>query len=440
MSERALIHQVKDSAVQRALRALERRINELQLQLTGDIEEAGGGGGVTLPIAESDVTNLVSDLAGKAPLSHTHVKADVTDFAHTHAQADVTNLVSDLAAKVPTTRTITATSPIRIDGGGSADLSANRTLSLLYDEVLGGMFSSGVDGAVDFDGVTTPVAGATLSGSTYTLTRDVNATTINVATGVLVQVDGYRVFASGNIHLAGTARIGNPGSAGAPGTAVAHGAGGSGSTARIVSGRIAGGGTAAGSNANPAPQGFLAGVSTGGTSPAANPGNPGGGPGRGGGGGGASSGGSTGFSGGTVTLASAAEGSIDNLFQAIFLRGVSASTTVRYQSGTGGGGGASGVSPAFGGGGGSSGGGVVVCGKSFSGPGSLDATGGDGAAGNAGGGGGGGGSGGLIVVVISTGSFPTCTVAGGAGGTGGGGGAGGAGGDGLVRQFRIGAA
>jgi hypothetical protein len=37
--------------------------------------------------AQADVTNLVSDLAGKAPTSHTH------------AQADVTNLVSDLAGK-----------------------------------------------------------------------------------------------------------------------------------------------------------------------------------------------------------------------------------------------------------------------------------------------------------------------------------------------------
>ena len=38
---------------------------------------------------QADVTNLVSDLAGKAASSHTH------------AQADVTNLVSNLAAKAP---------------------------------------------------------------------------------------------------------------------------------------------------------------------------------------------------------------------------------------------------------------------------------------------------------------------------------------------------
>lgn len=46
--------------------------------------------------------------------------------SHTHAQSDVTNLVSDLAGKVPTTRTITAGTGLT--GGG--DLSANRTISL----------------------------------------------------------------------------------------------------------------------------------------------------------------------------------------------------------------------------------------------------------------------------------------------------------------------
>jgi hypothetical protein len=41
----------------------------------GSVNIPGGGGGVTLPIAESDVTNLVSDLAGKAPVGHGHATA-----------------------------------------------------------------------------------------------------------------------------------------------------------------------------------------------------------------------------------------------------------------------------------------------------------------------------------------------------------------------------
>lgn len=46
-------------------------------------------GGDPLTLSQSQVTNLVTDLAGKAATSHTH------------AESDVTNLVTDLAAKAP---------------------------------------------------------------------------------------------------------------------------------------------------------------------------------------------------------------------------------------------------------------------------------------------------------------------------------------------------
>jgi hypothetical protein len=84
------------------------------------------GGGATLPIAETDVTNLVSDLASKAPLASpvftgdpqapTPLTADndtsIATTAFVKAQgystvtlpiteSNVTNLVSDLAAKAP---------------------------------------------------------------------------------------------------------------------------------------------------------------------------------------------------------------------------------------------------------------------------------------------------------------------------------------------------
>jgi hypothetical protein len=66
-----------------------------------------------------------SPLSGGGPLS-----ADLTlscptcsVSGHSHAEGDVSNLVSDLAGKVPTSRTISTTAPLQ--GGG--DLSANRT-------------------------------------------------------------------------------------------------------------------------------------------------------------------------------------------------------------------------------------------------------------------------------------------------------------------------
>lgn len=69
---------------------------------------------------QSDVTNLVTDLAGKAPLSHTH------------AQADVTGLVADLAGKAAASHThpssqitdatanATASTVVLRDGSGGA--------------------------------------------------------------------------------------------------------------------------------------------------------------------------------------------------------------------------------------------------------------------------------------------------------------------------------
>jgi len=45
-------------------------------------------------------------------------------------ESRIVGLVADLAARVPITRQITTTAPLTIDGGASADLSANRTLAI----------------------------------------------------------------------------------------------------------------------------------------------------------------------------------------------------------------------------------------------------------------------------------------------------------------------
>jgi hypothetical protein len=67
---------------------------------------------------ESDVTNLATDLAGKAATVHTHAQADVTGLVtalagkapttHTHAESDITGMVTDLAGKAASVHTHTS--------------------------------------------------------------------------------------------------------------------------------------------------------------------------------------------------------------------------------------------------------------------------------------------------------------------------------------------
>lgn len=75
---------------------------------------SGGSGGGATSVTNVDGTLTISPTVGA-------VVASVNAIA----ESQVTNLVADLAAKVPTTRTISTTSPL--SGGG--DLSADRTLT-----------------------------------------------------------------------------------------------------------------------------------------------------------------------------------------------------------------------------------------------------------------------------------------------------------------------
>lgn len=98
--------------------------------------------------SQSDITNLVTDLSGKAASSHTHPQSDITNLttdlagkaatSHTHAQSDITSLVSDLAAKVT---------------GNVAITGATKT-KVTYDSK--GLITAGTDAAVaDITGLQT---------------------------------------------------------------------------------------------------------------------------------------------------------------------------------------------------------------------------------------------------------------------------------------------
>jgi hypothetical protein len=113
--------------------------------LRTDCTFAGGGGGGSPPIASPTVSGTVKiDAASADPVVYLKSSADTllaskADATHAHAESDVTNLVSDLAGKVPTSRTISTSSPL--SGGGA--LTSDLTLSCPTCEVTGNKNQAG---------------------------------------------------------------------------------------------------------------------------------------------------------------------------------------------------------------------------------------------------------------------------------------------------------
>jgi len=254
------------------------------------------------------------------------------------------------------------------------------SLALSHITQIDGVFGTGVNGNLVFDGTST-VLGMTPSNGVYTMAQDIFAASITIAAGATLVPGGYRLYVAGTLNVIGDLAIdggaGGNGSAGVAGTA---GVGITGVTFSASGGGFnggAGGTNAAGTN----------GVSS--TNVAAT-----GGAGGAGGSGGAHAGGS----GGTITATPATNGGIDN--STYMEQGITAGFGGGLAGGAGGGGGGSTDGSSGGGGGGGGGGAMIVVAYCVNNTGKIHANGGKG--GNAGGstaaGGGGGGGGGLIVL------------------------------------------
>lgn len=86
-----------------------------QSDITNLTTDLSGKAAISHGHTESEIVNLVTDLAGKAPVSHSHTESDITNLVtdlagkaaatHTHAESDITNLVTDLAGKAAATHT-----------------------------------------------------------------------------------------------------------------------------------------------------------------------------------------------------------------------------------------------------------------------------------------------------------------------------------------------
>lgn len=122
----------------------------------------------------------------RTPLAHSHAYSSLTGIpatfapsVHGHAQADVTNLVTDLAAKAPTARLISTGSGLT--GGGS--LAADRTL------------------AVDL-AAATPL-GLAVAGAVGTATKPAREDHVHPIAATTVGVGAGAIVLGGNVASAG---------------------------------------------------------------------------------------------------------------------------------------------------------------------------------------------------------------------------------------------
>lgn len=289
------------------------------------------------------------------------------------------------------------------------------------------VLGNGNDGAIVFNGSTTPVAGATLVGSTYTVTRDIYATDCTVNNSIVLKMQGFRLFVNGTllnngtISSAGNDASGLTGGAIISATGVFQCAAGNGANGRNTLG--------AGSNAGGSGGNNIAG-STGGD-------------------GGQADGGNLGGSGGTSAGPSSNAGGVRHILPWLWGRIPGGTGTALLPMSGSTGGGSGGCQPASGtassGSGGSAGILMAIFCNVLNNTGTITANGGAGSNASATvdgkAGGGGGGAGGSVAVFYKTLiSQGTITANGGALGTGAGSGANGtAGSNGITLVQKLGA-
>lgn len=347
---------------------------------------------------ESTVT-----FAGPTTVNNT-LTAGATTISGTLNVASNFNVNTNKFTVAPATGNTVVAGTLSVTGAASA---SNLSGTNRGDQILP-VYGDGADGYVNFDLSSSNSSFATFNGSsTYTLTRDVFATIINVVSSAIVITAGYRLFAQNEISNYGT--IHNNGSSGAGSTAGAGGlggffkAGGAGAVGLLA----ASAGAAGNAQATPTANTWVGGI---------------------GGRGGQGRLNNIGFNGGQITSANVttpanADGGskVTSNYVNYLTRYVVGATNWQMTPSIGGGGGAKSVTgtAATSGAGGGGGGICFVAAPIITGNGAISANGGSGgnAAGTGGSFGGGGGGGGGVVCVIAKTSAITPTATGGTGGT-----------------------
>ncbi len=136
-------------------------LNELAASLNDDADFAG---------------TMTTALSGKAATVHTHVKSDITDFAHVHAISEVTSLQDALDARKPETNyEIAANNTLLPNSRYFVNTTAARTLTLPSTPAVGAeIWIVDQSNQAETYNITVNNGGSLINGVSDTLVVDIN--------------------------------------------------------------------------------------------------------------------------------------------------------------------------------------------------------------------------------------------------------------------------
>ncbi|MGC1490831.1 MAG: hypothetical protein WA798_05610, partial [Candidatus Acidiferrum sp.] len=171
----------------------------------GSSPSACSAGSVTTDVALSAagaLTNTCTAIGTAGGITGTGTSPDLMVWA---SSTSATNYAGSTPAACTSGQAVTQ--PV-LSAAGALTATCTAIHAINGNEAI---FGNGVDGADNFTGTGGTVAGATLSGSTYTMQRSIFCNGCTVSTGVTIKENGFTFQDAGTLTLSGTANINDNG-------------------------------------------------------------------------------------------------------------------------------------------------------------------------------------------------------------------------------------